>query len=45
LTLRVDHKVVLPDERFADERGAKTWEFVERSLRELEAGRRYAATG
>jgi hypothetical protein len=35
LTLRVDPKLVLPGERFSDERGAKTWTFVERSLREL----------
>jgi hypothetical protein len=37
LTLRVDVKTVLPGERFADGRGAKTWSFVERSLRELES--------
>jgi DNA polymerase I-like protein with 3'-5' exonuclease and polymerase domains len=42
LTLRVDAKCVLPGERFADERGAKTWEFVEQSLRELAEGRRRA---
>jgi hypothetical protein len=39
LTLRVDSKCVFPGQRFADERGAKTWEFVEQSLRELAEGR------
>jgi DNA polymerase I len=42
LTLRVDVKYVYPGERFTDKRGEKTWVFVERSLRELEEGRRDA---
>jgi DNA polymerase I len=41
LTLRADAKPVLPGERFADGRGAKTWSFVERSLHELTEGCRH----
>jgi len=45
LTLRVDAKRVLPGERFTDERGAKTWAFVEQSLQELtERKRRHAGS-
>jgi hypothetical protein len=43
LTLRVDAKPILAGERFADGRGAKLWEFVERSLREIEEERRRKA--
>jgi hypothetical protein len=43
LTLRVDVKSIFPGERFAEKRGARTWEFVERNLRELEGERRRAA--
>jgi DNA polymerase I-like protein with 3'-5' exonuclease and polymerase domains len=41
LTLRVDVIRIFPGERFADERGARTWDFVAQSLREL-AERRHA---
>jgi DNA polymerase I-like protein with 3'-5' exonuclease and polymerase domains len=40
LTLRVDVKAIVPGERFADPRGARTWSFVEQNLRELEEQRR-----
>jgi hypothetical protein len=43
LTLNVDVKYVFPNQRFTDQRGAKTWAFVERSLRELEEGKRNVA--
>jgi DNA polymerase I-like protein with 3'-5' exonuclease and polymerase domains len=43
LTLRVDAKTILPGERFADPRGARTWAFVERTLHELEGERLRAA--
>jgi hypothetical protein len=45
LTLKVDVKYVYPGERFADKRGEQIWSFVERSLRELEEGRRSGAAG
>jgi DNA polymerase I-like protein with 3'-5' exonuclease and polymerase domains len=37
-TLRVDIKRIAAGERFEEPRGARTWSFVERSLRELEKG-------
>jgi DNA polymerase-1 len=43
LTLKVDVKKIYPGERFTDPRGEATWAFVERSLRELEEGRRDVA--
>jgi DNA polymerase I len=43
LTLKVDVKYVYPGDRFTDKRGEKTWAFVERSLRELEEGKRDVA--
>jgi DNA polymerase I-like protein with 3'-5' exonuclease and polymerase domains len=43
LTLRVDAKRILPGERFTDERGARTWAFVEQSLQELMEERRRRA--
>lgn len=42
LTLRVDPKRILPGEGFTDERGTKTWEFVQRSLQELTEQKRHA---
>jgi hypothetical protein len=42
LTLRVDAKLVRPGARFTDGRGAKTWDFVEQSLRELKEESRRA---
>jgi DNA polymerase I len=44
LTLKVDVKKIYPGERFTDPRGENTWNFVERSLRELEEGK-HNATG
>jgi hypothetical protein len=34
LTLRADAKVIREGQRFSEERGARVWEHVERSLRE-----------
>ena len=41
--LRVDTKVIHEGERFRDKRGVKVWEFIERTLRELEEGAADAA--
>jgi hypothetical protein len=38
VTLRVDVKQIAAGQRFEEPRGARTWSFVERSLRELEEG-------
>ena len=43
VVLRVDTKIIREGERFADKRGAKIWDYVERTLKELPEEPRDAA--